>query len=225
MKRLMKKGAALLAAVTIATTIVAPQASAASFKDIGGYSATTQAQINMLAQMGIVKGTTPTTFSPAVEMSRGQVVKLLGRFLIENGLAKVPSDWKTKQRFKDVSTGAKDQELLMYGSVVYDKGIFVGSNGYLMTSDSLTRENMALLMDRTAKVLTGKSFVDMHKAEGTKHQVNDLSSAKAEAREAIAAMNALGVSTVAKYKPKTHLQRVHLVTFLSNALDVAMKYR
>lgn len=225
MNTFFKKGAALALTATLATGLFANDAHAANFKDISGYSATTQLQINMLAYLGVVKGTSSTTFSPAVEITRGQVVKLLGRFLVENRLATIPKDWKTKQRFKDLSLKNSDEELLMYGAIVYDKGIFKGNNGYLQSKGKLTRENMALLMNRTATALTGKSFVEIQKAEGAKHNVSDLLAAKAESRDAIAALNALGVSNGAQFKPKNNLQRVHLVSFLSNAMDVALKYK
>lgn len=55
------------------------------FTDIVSYPATTQVAINQLAQLGIAKGTSTTTFSPATNVFRWQMALFLGRQLQAGG--------------------------------------------------------------------------------------------------------------------------------------------
>jgi hypothetical protein len=58
-----------------------PSGSAQGFGDIGGFPAETQVAINQLVQLGISKGTTPTTFSPLTNVFRWQMALFLAREL------------------------------------------------------------------------------------------------------------------------------------------------
>ena len=50
----------------------------------------------------IIKGTTPTTFSPNTTITRGQVVVMMGRYIEQNGIAKVDKNWEEMDRFMDM---------------------------------------------------------------------------------------------------------------------------
>lgn len=212
-----KKFVATAAAAALVATAVTPASAASKFTDISTYSADVQKEINDLAAAKIINGTTETTFSPARDITRGQVVKLLGRFLVNEGYAKVPADWKTKQRFSDIAVNATDQDLVKNAAVVFDAKVFLGSNGKLMSTGKISRENMALVLDRAAKAINGTSFSEVVKDEGLKGNVKDLNNAKKEAREAIAALNALGISNVATFNPKNNVTRANFVSFLHRA--------
>ena len=212
------------ATAALVASAVAPAEAAPKFTDINNYSQAVQDEINALAAAGVINGTSETTFSPARDITRGQVVKLLGRFLVQEGYAKIPTDWETKQRFKDIHLDASDKDLVMNAAVVFDAGVFQGSNGNLTSYTSISRENMALVLDRAASKILGKSLVELAEDEGKTGNVKDLSVAKAEARDAIEAINALGISNVETFNPKGNVTRANFVSFLHRSFikeDVA----
>lgn len=188
------------------------------FVDITTFDDATQNEILTLVDKNIINGKTETTFAPTDAITRGQVVKMLGRLLVNNGIANVPTDWETTQYFKDLSLQTKDKELLQYAAVVKSAGVFEGKeDGTLDASSTITRENMALVLDRATKAINGQSLVEI--ASGKDGTVADLNSAKEEAREAVRALNTLGISKVENFNPKGEVKRVHFASFLSRAMD------
>lgn len=213
-----KQWLAAIATLTAVSTGTIPAQAATNFTDIGTYSESVQKEIEALTLAKIVQGTSETTFSPARNITRAQVVKLLGRFLVNEGYAKVPEDWETKQRFNDVSLTATDKDLLLNAAVVYDAKVFQGSNGALMSTQFVSRENMALILDRASKVILGKSFSERYKEDETlQASVKDIFVAKAESRVAIEALKAFGVSNVDTFNPKSYVTRANFVSFLHRA--------
>lgn len=212
-----KKFLTVAATAALVASAVAPVEAASKFTDINNYSQAVQDEINSLAEAGVINGTSETTFSPARDITRGQVVKLLGRFLVKEGYASIPADWETKQRFNDIHLDASDKDLVMNAAVVYDAGVFQGSNGNLTSYTSISRENMALVLNRAADKILGKTLVEIAEAEGKTGNVKDLSVAKAEAREAIDALNALQISNVQTFNPKGNVTRANFVSFLHRA--------
>lgn len=188
------------------------------FTDISSYSADTQQHILNLVDQKIINGKTPSTFAPSDEITRGQVVKMLGRFLVNKQITTIPSDWETTQYFSDLSLQTKDRELLKYAAVVKSTGIFNGKqDGTLDSSGTISRENMALVLDRATEAMHGKSLAEI--AYYLEDSVLDIDFAKEEAREAIRALNALGISNVEEFNPKNTVKRVHFATFLSKAME------
>lgn len=188
------------------------------FKDIGKYSEEEQDNILNLVKQNIIKGKSATTFAPADVITRGEVVIMLGRMLVNNGYAQVPSDWETKAYFKDIPVETTNQELLKYAAVVKSSGVFKGKpDGTLDSSSTFTRESMALVLDRATEAISGQSLVE--KAKNKAASVTDLSAATTEAQEAIRALNALGISNVEKFNPKGQVERVHFASFLSRGME------
>ncbi|MFP5332351.1 MAG: S-layer homology domain-containing protein [Acidimicrobiia bacterium] len=62
-----------------------PSGASMGFTDITNYPATTQVAINQLAQLGIAKGTSTTTFSPGTNVFRWQMALFLARQLQAGG--------------------------------------------------------------------------------------------------------------------------------------------
>lgn len=58
-----------------------PPAGDTGFADIGNLGAKSQATISQLAQMGVAKGTTPTTFSPSTSVTREQMAIFLQQMM------------------------------------------------------------------------------------------------------------------------------------------------
>lgn len=213
-----KKFFVTAASAALVVSAVAPASAAdVKFADISQYSQSVQDEIISLAEAGIINGTSDTTFSPARNITRGQVVKLLGRFLVKEGYATIPTDWETKQRFKDIRLDASDKDLIMNAAIVYDAGVFQGSNGNLISYQPISRENMALVLDRAAEKILGQTLIELAKEQEKEGNVTDLNKAKTEARAAISAINALGISNVATFNPKGNVTRANFVSFLHRA--------
>lgn len=188
------------------------------FTDIDTFDVNTRKEILNLVDQGIINGKTPTTFVPSDAITRGQVVKMLGRLLVNNEITKVPTDWETTAYFEDLSIHTKDRELLKYAAVVKKAGVFEGKqDGTLDHSGTISRENMALVLNRATKAISGQSLVEM--AKDKDDTLADLHVAKIEAREAIRSLNALGISNVEKFNPKGEVKRVHFASFLSRAME------
>lgn len=206
---------------TGSTTATASQQSTNTekrFTDIDSFDVGTQQDILKLVDQNIITGKTPTTFAPTDAITRGQVVKMLGRLLVNNGITTVPADWETTTYFKDVPLHTTDRELLKYAAVVKSAGVFEGKqDGTLDPLNTISRENMALVLNRATEAISGQSLVDI--AKGKEAGVVDLNAAKTEAQEAIRSLSALGITSVEKFNPKGEMKRVHFASFLSRAMD------
>lgn len=210
----MKKIIPMLAAITFLTAT--PTDAATRFADVAQYDTATQQAVTYLADKHIIKGTTETTFTPKREIKRGQVVKMLGRYLETTG-KQVPTNWETVARFDDVPITTADRELLQYAALVYDEGVFVGSNGKLHATNTLSRENLVLVLSR----LTEEYHLDQYAVEhGLTSNVLDLQYVKEEAKEAVQLFNALGISNVDVFNPKGRVQRIHFASFLAKLLQL-----
>ncbi|CEA01891.1 S-layer protein precursor [Metalysinibacillus saudimassiliensis] len=216
-----QKFVATAATATLVASAIVPVASAAEkkFTDIERYAQETQDAIYSLVDRGVITGKSDSIFAPAESITRGQVVKMLGRYLVNEGVAEVPADWASKVRFTDLPVNYKDQDLVKNAAVVFDNGVFKGSNGKLNASNNISRENMALVLDRAITALNGKSLVQLAKEEGLKGNVKDLNTAKAEARDAILALNAFGISAVDNFNPKTDVNRAQFALFLERTIE------
>ncbi|MEL4025262.1 S-layer homology domain-containing protein [Lysinibacillus endophyticus] len=206
-----------IAAIVAPISVQSADAATTNFNDITNYPEETQQEILNLVELGIIKGTSPTTFSPKESITRGQVVKMLGRFLVNSGISSIPTDWERKQYFTDLSVNSKDRELLQYAAVVKSSGVFIGKpDGSLASSEKITRENMALVLDRATEAMRGKSLVELANYE--EGNIEDISRARTETRDAVNALNVLGISNVSNFNPKGNVLRVHFASFLTRAI-------
>ncbi len=211
-----KKFVATAATATLVASAIVPVASAAGFPDVADTNSHAKA-INALVEAGIIKGYEDGTFKPNGQLTRGHVVKMLGKWVEAQGF-EIPADYNTVQRFDDVAVDAKDQELVKYAALVKDTGVFLGSNGDLNAAANITRENMALTLDRAYKAVFGKSLVELA-AGSTNKTVADLATAKEEAREEIQALVNLGISTESNFRPKETVTRGQFASFLNRTIE------
>ncbi|WP_313238076.1 S-layer homology domain-containing protein [Sporosarcina ureae] len=131
------------ASAALVASAVAPVAFAAEFTDVKDNNSH-KAAIDALSDAGVISGYPDGTFQPNKTLTRSDVVKLMGKWLVSEGY-KVPTDYKTKPRFSDLKTTSND-ELLKMSALVYDNGVFVGKpDGSLDANGDITRENMAIL--------------------------------------------------------------------------------
>lgn len=212
-----KRFVATAATATLVASAIVPVASAASFSDVTEGNSH-QVAIEALVEQGIINGFSDGTFKPNQELTRGQVVKMLGRWVEAQGF-EIPSDYNAVQRFNDVSVNAQDQELVKYAALVKDAGVFIGSNGSLNPAGAITRENMALTLNRAYDAVFGLSLVGM--ADGSENLlVADLSTAREETREEIQALRNLGISVVDNFNPKSTVTRGQFASFLNRTINV-----
>ncbi|MEK4229415.1 S-layer homology domain-containing protein [Solibacillus sp. FSL H8-0538] len=214
----MKSKIVLVLMALFVSNIVATTAHAQKFADIQGYATDTQAQVFNLAARNIIKGTSATTFSPNANITRGQVVKMMGRYVEASGLMQVPTNWEQGDRFNDVLRETPDRELRKYSALLHDMGVFEGQRGKLKPNELMTRENMALVLERLVSSLREYSLIDY--AYDLPANVTDLTNAKVEARPFIEALNALQISTVPEFKPKDTVKRVHFASFLMKTIEL-----
>lgn len=212
-----KKFVATAATATLVASAIVPVASAASLSDIKGN--THEEAITSLVDAGVINGYPDGTFQPNKTLTRSDVVKLLGKYLVSKGL-EVPADYKTNVRFNDL-TSASNDELLKYAAVVYDAGVFSGSNGNLLAGDNITRENMAVVLVRAFDTLNNIDLVSYVQGQEYKKDVKDLFTAKSEARSAIEVLDFFDITnpSVANFNPKGSTTRGQFATFLYKTIN------
>ncbi|WP_318618203.1 S-layer homology domain-containing protein [Sporosarcina sp. YIM B06819] len=205
------------ASAALVASAVAPVANAADFSDVKGN--THEDAINTLVALGAISGYPDGSFQPNKELTRSDVVKMMGKYLValDKGF-KIPEDAKTVQRFDDLPVTA-NEELVQYAALVHDAGVFQGSNGKLLAGDKITRENMALVLVRAFDAILDRDLVaEVAATKDFKKEVTDLAAAKAEARGAIEVLDFLDITTVAQFNPKGKTTRGHFATFLNNTI-------
>ena len=211
-----KKFVATAATATLVASAIVPVASAAGFADVPADNEFAP-YINALVDQDIIKGyASDNTFRPGNKLTRGQVAIMLGRWLEKNG-ATVPADWETNPRFEDVSSS--NTELAKYAALVKEAGVFTGVKGKLNPSQNITRENMAVVLDRVAEEVAGVSLVELAK-EIEDVKVEDLATAQTAYQDEIQALADLKISTVSNFRPKEQVSRAHFAKFLYKTIEV-----
>lgn len=209
-----KKFVATAATATLVASAIVPVASAASLSDIKGN--THEGAINALVDAGVISGYPDGTFKPNKELTRSDVVKLLGKYLVSQGHS-IPADAASNPRFADLSSKT-NKELLEYAAVVADAGVFAGSNGKLLAGDAITRENMAIVLVRMVNTLNDVSLEEYVATQDFTREVKDINTAKAEARTAIDVLDFYDITSVANFLPKNTVTRGQFATFLNNVI-------
>ncbi|WP_016837945.1 S-layer homology domain-containing protein [Ureibacillus thermosphaericus] len=214
-----KKFFASAATATLVASAIVPAVSAATFTDVEDN--THKEAIDALAEMGIVKGYKDGTYKPNNTLTRGNVVKMLGRWLEEQG-KEIPEDWDTVQRFKDLPVDFADEELVKYAALVKDHGVFLGSDNKLMHMKNMDRSQMALTLNRVYEALFGVSLIEL--AE----EIDDVIVVDMDEvyndnnrKEAVQALRDLGISIVEKFRPNETVTRGQFASFLYRTIQVS----
>ncbi|MGN7479356.1 S-layer homology domain-containing protein [Solibacillus silvestris] len=216
MQKKYKKYVTSAATATLVAAAIVPAVSAASFSDTAGN--THALAIEALVSQGIINGYPDGTFKPNRTLSRSDVVKLLGKYLVSQGY-KIPADYKTNMRFTDLRSTSQD-ELLQYAALVKDNGVFNGSNGNLLPNDPITRENMAVVLVRAYSNIHEFDYLGHVMKQDFTEDVKDYNAAKAEARSAIKVLDYYNVTGVPNFNPKGFTTRGQFSSFLYKMLQV-----
>ena len=159
----------ILTATTVATSIVAPIASAnTEFKDISPTNSHYDA-VQLLVERGVINGYEDGTFRPNVSLTRGQAAKILANVLNLDTSS-------TDQKFKDVTTKSGYIGAI---NALANAGIM---NGY---EDQSFKPNAPLTRGQMAKILVNAfkleksaelvhSFIDVSDANGYKYDIQTL---------------------------------------------------
>jgi len=211
-----KKFVATAATATLVASAIVPVASAAGFTDVAGNDH--ELAINSLSEAGIINGYADGSFKPNQTINRGQVVKLLGRYLEAQG-QEIPADWNTKQRFNDLPVTA-EAELVKYAALAKDAGVFAGSNGNLNHTQTMQRQQMAVVLVRAIKEIAGVDLVADYKKAGFVTEIADLEKAySAEQRNAIVALEYAGITNVSNFNPGNSVTRGQFASFLYRTIE------
>jgi len=204
------------ASVALVASAIVPVASAASFSDIEDTDH--KEAILALAEAGIVSGYTDGTFKPNAVVTRGNVTKFLGKWLVSEGY-EIPADFDKEARFTDLPTTHGDQELVKFAALVKDAGVFKGSNNSLMYKNNMSREQMAVVLVRAINTVYGVDLVADYKAENYETKITDLDKATTdENREAIIALEYAELTKVTAFNPKNSLTRGQFASFLNRTV-------
>ena len=206
------------AAALVASAVV-PGASAANFTDIDK-TGDHKENILALADAGIINGYPGGLFMPGQNVTRGNVVKLLGKWLEKQGKA-IPKDALEKERFTDLPVTIKDQELIKYAALVKDANVFTGVGGVLNQADSMSREHMSLVLTRVIKEVYGLDAVKLAKDAKFKSEMTDISKLAQDRQDAIMALEYLEITkpVAGKYNPANKVQRMQFASFLKRTMD------
>ena len=215
-----KKFIASATSAALVASAIVPVASAASFSDIENN--THKDAILALAEAKIISGYTDGTFKPNAQVTRGNVTKLLGKWLVTEGY-KIPADYNTVERFTDVPVTHADQELVKYAALVKEEGVFNGSNGKLVQANNMSREQMAVVLVRAIKTVYGIDLIADYKAAKFESAITDFDQAIADYHESITALEFAGLTTQKTFNPKGTVTRGQFASFLDRAIKYAAK--
>ncbi|MGA3600545.1 S-layer homology domain-containing protein [Lysinibacillus agricola] len=203
-------------AALVASAIVPAASAASSFSDIE--KSDHKDAILALADAKIVAGYPDGTFKPNAVVTRGNVTKFLGKWLVSENYD-IPANYETEARFTDLPTTTPDKELLQYAALVKDAGVFKGSNNKLMHTNNMSREQMAVVLVRAINTVYNVDLVADYKESDFKTTITDLDKATAtENREAIIALEYAGLTNVKAFNPKNTLTRGQFASFLHRTI-------
>lgn len=153
------------------------------------------------------------TFKPLQDLTRGNVVKALGKYVVAtSGKELSEFDVSNVTPFSDVPATTTDKELYNYSLIVKQAGIFSGSNNKLMPAQDITRQQMA-------KVLV--NAFDLKDLPGDQSKVTDNDKAFAEFVPYINILSENGVTDVSNFRPTETTVRGQFASFLVRAHEAS----
>jgi hypothetical protein len=185
----------------------------AGFTDLGGFDATTVLAINCLVHFGISQGTSATTFSPNLSVTRWQMALFLTRQAVDHGLA-LPSG--ADQGFTDI--GGLDSATQTAINQLKQLGITTGTSATTFSPNLVvSRWQMALFLIRLA------AAAGVTLPSGAAQGFTDIGGLSTEAQTAINQAKQLGIAdgfTATTFSPNTDTLRWQMALFLTRTLAV-----
>ncbi|ARK22280.1 S-layer homology domain-containing protein [Sporosarcina ureae] len=217
-----KRNHVLIVLMAIIVLMTAPiTTSAKGFSDTENSSH--EKAIIELVEQGVISGYADGTFKPNKTLSRSDVVKMMGKWLVSLGYD-IPADYQTKPRFTD-NKSIQNEELLKYSALVKDQGVFNGqADGTLNPTGEITRENMAIVLVRAYNAIHKTDLVGFVAKQTFKKDVQDLKSAKAEARPFVDVLDFFDITNpvAVAFNPKNTTTRGQFASFLFKTASVSV---
>jgi hypothetical protein len=209
---IMVIGAAPASAAVIDTSATCPSSTpSAGFVDIAAYSAAQQLAINCIADYGITVGTSATTYSPQMDVSRWQMALFLTRQAEVHGLTLGDG---SSQGFTDIAAYPAPTQLAI--NQLAQLGITVGTTATTYSpADPVSRWQMALFLTR----LLDKAGYTL--GSGASQGFTDIGAYPAPTQIAINQIAQAGVSegfTATTFGPGQNTSRVQMALFLTRTL-------
>jgi hypothetical protein len=207
------------ATAAMVATAIAPAAGAEvnpnaefAFSDVSAESSHYE-NIYKAYNLGFMKGYTDGTFKPAQTLTRSNVVKALGKYVVAtSGKTLEEFDVSDVKPFNDVPASIADKELYNYSLIVKKAGIFSGDKNNLNPLNDITRQQMA-------KVLV--NAFDLEDLEGKDSKVTDNDKAFAEFVPYINILSENGVTNVEEFMPKSDTTRAQFASFMIRAHEAS----
>ncbi|MHA6261043.1 5'-nucleotidase C-terminal domain-containing protein [Sporosarcina sp. CAU 1771] len=151
----------------------------------------------------LVNGTTPTTFSPATQLTRSQAASLLVRAL----------DLKAENAAPFTDLGKVGDATKSEIAAAFENGLVVNNDGKFKPAELVTRSQLALMINRAFENYTGEKITASAKAPFT-----DFGSSDEETENAISVLYELGIATgsAGKYMPAQPTSRDQAAKIISN---------
>lgn len=189
----------------------------ASFSDVSPNNLHAE-DINELSELGLIKGYENGNFGPNDSIIRQNVARILGRWLqLEHYY--IPEDALSTKRFYDISL-TDDTELVKLTALLAEEGIFNGSEGRLMGTANMSREQTALVLVRSVKTVYDEDLVEAYKQANFKSNVKDIHNLSVEAQEAIIALEYKGITKNEFFAPSSNLTRAQFSSFINRILKL-----
>ena len=223
----------------LATFSACDDAPSSGFEDVPSNHANA-GDIDCIAYYGITKGTSATTYSPLMSVSREHMALFLTRLagLVEIEIASDPAD----AGFTDIGDLSAESQTAI--NQLADLGITQGTSASTYSpGDSVTRGHMALFISRLMDLMdpmaensntvfgyTPEDVVDVaddadteaDESKTVKSPFTDLQSSTKEAYDAITALWELGVASgisATSYAPDASITRAAMAEFMAGVLD------
>lgn len=176
------------------------------FTDTAGHGA--EADINLIASLGIMKGYEDGSFKPNNPMKRIQLISVLARTFELQGKDLVP--------FKDTQSYLLETQYEIAGA--YAAGIIRGYGEYLKPQEQVTRAQLALMVKRAYEYSVGEKYVPKQAAP-----FNDIASFNQETQDAIAFLYEMEIAQgvgEGKFAPSNVVTRAQAAKILAGIFEV-----
>ena len=196
-------GIILTFAITMTLCIFPTIAAEVSFEDTSGHWA--EDAIYSVVDKGLFNGTSDTTFSPNVSMTRGMFVTVLGRFVASDGI-----EVSGKASFSDV---ADDAYYAPYVGWAAQNGIVKGTSETTFAPDNpVTREQMCALFVRLLEYGNYTVPAGSEMAFTDNSQISSYAKAPVQSALALGLIKGVETANGTAFKPAANATRAEVAT-------------
>jgi hypothetical protein len=191
-----------------------------------GFTDTTSTDVDCIKMFGITQGKTATTYDPSASVTREEMALFLSRMYTPTGLA---AGTGTFTAFTDITGLAAGTQTAI--NAIAASGITVGTvAGTYSPADNVTREQMAIFLNRMADLLkdndtdnNGTATAIAGTVANGGYNFTDIATTSHEGLRAIVRLYDLGVAAGAgigaTYRPTADITRLEMATMMTGLLN------